>query len=101
MHENIFARPGIDPDHAVHIGSATLAGGFTHSDSILLNEIKRETDPLKIRNLTINLMLLSDDKAPLPLMEEAKQIDLLADQKRYLSEDLRHEYVWAGISTGR
>jgi signal transduction histidine kinase len=59
-----------------------FAGGFTHSDSILLNEIKRETDPLKIRNLTINLMLLSDDKAPLPLMEEAKQIDLLADQKK-------------------
>ncbi|MFN9492758.1 MAG: hypothetical protein ACK57D_06850, partial [Sphingobacteriales bacterium] len=59
-----------------------FAGGFTHSDSILLNEIKRETDPLKIRNLTINQILLSDDKAPLPLMEEAKQIDLLADQKK-------------------
>ena len=59
-----------------------FAGGFTRSDSILLDEIKRETDPLKIRNLTINLILLSDDKAPLPLLEEAKQINLLADQKK-------------------
>ena len=59
-----------------------FAGGFTRSDSILLDEIKRETDPLKIRNLTINLILLSDDKAPLPLLEEAKQIYLLADQKK-------------------
>jgi two-component system, NtrC family, sensor kinase len=58
------------------------AGGITHADSILLQQIEKEPDPAQRHRLLKDLILLSDDKAPLPLLDEAKLLYDLAQKRK-------------------
>jgi two-component system, NtrC family, sensor kinase len=55
---------------------------LTPMDLMLLKKIEAESDPQRISKWAIDLILLSDDKAPLPLLEEAKAVFALAQKKK-------------------
>jgi signal transduction histidine kinase len=57
-------------------------GGITRADSILLRQIEDEPEPGRRHRLIKDLILLSDDKAPLPLLEEAKVLYELSQNKK-------------------
>jgi two-component system NtrC family sensor kinase len=57
-------------------------GQLTEADIELFQKIEKETNPDRIIELAFNLVFLSDDKAPLPLLEEAKMLYDLSQKKR-------------------
>ena len=61
-------------------------GNLTAEDKVILSKIEKESDLKRIHQLVIDLILLSDDKAPISLLEEAKKLYDLSQQKkdRYL-----------------
>jgi len=69
-------------------------GELTHSDSIIFKQIENETDPAKLHDLATQLIILSDDKSAIPLLEEAKLVLALAQKKK----DIFLECVAMGFS---
>jgi signal transduction histidine kinase len=65
-------------------GQGTNTFNITDADSLLFSKIQTETDPDKIHQHVIDLILLSDDKAPLALLEEAKKLYELSQSKKDL-----------------
>jgi len=61
---------------------STTIGQLTQADLDLFQKIEKETNPDRIIELAFNLVFLSDDKAPLPLLEEAKMLYDLSQKKR-------------------
>ena len=57
-------------------------GQLTKQDIELFQEIENETNSQRINDLAIELIWLSDDKAPIPLLEEAKMLFDLSQKKR-------------------
>ena len=56
--------------------------GIMPADSVILDQLQNTNDPEKTRGLTIDLILLSDDKAPLSLLQEARLLYNLAKIKQ-------------------
>ena len=63
-------------------GQEMSVGQLTARDFEVLMQIENESTPTKIRELAIELILLSDDKSPLPLMDEAKRLLEISKTKR-------------------
>jgi signal transduction histidine kinase len=57
-------------------------GQITSMDSALFRKIEAASDPQDIIEMAIDLIFLSDDKAPLPLLEEAKWLYSLSQKKK-------------------
>ena len=60
----------------------TAVGLLTHSDSVIFKQIENETDPAKLHDLVTQLIILSDDKSAIPLLEEAKLVLAIAQKKK-------------------
>jgi two-component system, NtrC family, sensor kinase len=63
----------------------TSLGQLSQADIKLFQKIEKETNPDRINELAFNLVFLSDDKAPLPLLEEAKMFFNLSQKKKNTS----------------
>ena len=72
----------------------TTVGVLTQSDSAIFKQIEKETDPAKLHDLVTQLIMLSDDKSAVPLLEEAKLILAIAQKKK----DIFSECVAMGFS---
>ena len=71
---------------AICLAQSSINGNLTAQDNAIFSKIEKESDLKKIHQLVIDLILLSDDKAPISLLEEAKKLYDLSQQKkdRYL-----------------
>jgi len=60
----------------------TTIGRLTEADIALFQKIEAEMNPDRIIKLAFTLIFISDDKAPLPLLEEAKMLFTLSQKKK-------------------
>ncbi len=67
---------------SISYGQISDIGLLTQKDRDLFKQIENETDPTIMHELVIELVLLSDDKAPIPLLEEAKYLFDLSQKKK-------------------
>jgi len=63
-------------------GQGMTIGQLTSRDREIISQIEKEVDPAKIHELATDLILLSDDKSALPLLEEAKLLFELSQKKK-------------------